>query len=378
MKPRTVLILAVVAVLVLAGGWYFGVRTSRPSASSLAAGQPAFPNAASAMQQAAHIAIQHQDKTTALERHGDVWGVAEHSFYPALPGKVHDLLAGLAELRLTERRTADPAQFGRLGVEDLDKPNADSTLVSVSDAQDKPIVALIVGHSRSRGQSGLPDQIFVRRPAEAQSWLAEGRLQIDGDPLMWLDRDIVNIDHTKIAAVSSSRGHQQIELARDGDKLVMKQPAEHPELDPVKLADVARALEFLTFIRVQPAAKMPGTELGHGEFTTTDGLKLTVTANQSGNEVWVHFAAAGDGTAKATAEQLENKVADWAYELGGWKEKVLVPSMDDLKAPPPPSAAAAPPVAASGPQPSSMPAPSSKAVPAGPEPTGAPHAPEPK
>ena len=356
MKPRTALILALVAVLVLVGGWYFGVRTTRPSASSLAAGQAAFPSAAAALQQAEHIAIQHQGKTTALDRHGDVWGVAEDSGYPAQPSKVHDLLAGLAELRLAERRTADPAQFSRLGVEDPDKPSADSTLVSVSDAQDKPIIALIVGHSRSRGQAGLPDQIFVRRPGEQQSWLAEGRLQIDSDALMWLDREIVNIDHTKVAAVSASRAGQQIELLRDGDKLVMKQPADHPELDAAKLGDVARALEFLTFIRVQPAAKMPGTELGHGEFTTTDGLKLTVTANQSGNEVWAHFTAAGEGAAKDRAEQLEKKLADWAYELGGWKEKALVPSMDDLKAPPPPSAAAAPPVAASGPQPSSMPA----------------------
>ena len=372
MKPRSVLILAVIAVLVLAGGWYFGARTSRPSASSLAVGQPAFPNAASALQQAAHIAIQHQGKTTALERHGDIWGVAEDSGYPAQPSKVHDLLAGLAELRLAERRTTDPAQFGRLGVEDPDKANADSTLVSVSDGQDKPIIALIVGHSRSRGQAELPDQIFVRRPGEQQTWLAEGRLQIDNDALMWLDRQIVNIDHTKVAAVSASRAGQQIELVRDGDKLVMKQPAEHPELDPAKLGDVARALEFLSFIRVQPAAKMPGAELGHGEFTTTDGLKLNVTANQSGNEVWAHFAATGDGAAKDRAEQLEKKVADWAYELGGWKEKALVPSVDDLKAPPPPSAAAAPPEAASGPQPSSMPAAG------GPEPTGAPHSPEPK
>lgn len=350
MKPRTALVLAVVAVLALVGGWYFGMRTSRPSASGLAATQPAFPNLAPALQHAARITIQHQGKTTALERHGDVWGVAEDSGYPAQPGKVHDLLAGLAELRLTERRTADPAQFGRLGVEDPDKANADSTMVSVSDAQGKPIAALIIGHSRSRGQAELPDQIFVRRPGEQQSWLAEGRLQTDNDALMWLDRDIVNIDHTKVAAVSATRAGKQVDLVRDGDKLVMKQPAEHPELDQAKLGDVARALEFLSFIRVQPAAKMPGTELGHGEFTTTDGLKLTVTANKSGNEVWAHFAAAGDGAAKDRAAQLDKKLADWAYELGGWKEKALVPSMDDLKAPAPSAAATPPPVPASGPQ----------------------------
>lgn len=374
MKPRTTLILAVIAVLVIAGGWYFGLRTTRPEASSLAGVRPAFPNAAQALQQAARITIKHQGKALALERHGNVWGVADDSGYPALPSKVHDLLAGLANLRLTEPRTADPAEFDRLGVEDPDKPHADSTLVSVSDAQGKPIIALIVGHSRSRGQDELPDQIFVRRPGEAQSWLAEGRLYTDDDALMWLDRSIINIDHTKIATVSSTRGGQTIELARDGDKLVMKQPAQHPELDPSKLGDVARSLEFLNFLRVKPGTKMPGTELGHGELTTTDGLKVDVTVNQSGNEVWARFAAKGDGAAKDQAAQLEKKFAAWTYELGGWKEKALVPSMDDLKvpAPPPkepspaPKAEASPaqkPEASQAPKPEASPAPVATSAP---------------
>ena len=341
MKPRITLVLAVLAVLVVAAGWYFGLRGNRLAVENEAlAGQPAFPNIGPRLQQAARIEMQHQGNTIVLDRHGDVWGVAEHSDYPAQAGKVHDLLAGVAELRLAEPRTADPAQYDRLGVEDPAAAKADSTLVSVSDEAGKPIVALIVGHSRMHGQSNLPDQVFVRRPGEAQSWLAEGRLPLENEALMWLDRDIVNIDHTKIAQVVANRaGQPQIELVRDGDKLAMKQPAQHPPLDPAKLADVERALEFMTLLRVQPAAKVPGKELGHGEFVTTDGLTLKVVANQSGNEVWARFDATGEGAAKPEADRLQKKLANWAYELGGWKEKSLIPTMDDLKAPAPAAAA---------------------------------------
>lgn len=343
MKPRTSLVLAIIAVVAVLAGWYFGVRKTVTAASSVVPGQLAFPGLVPRLQQAARIEIRHQGSTLVLERRGDAWGVAEDSDYPARPGKVRDLLAGLAELRLTERRTAEPSQFGRLGVADPGKPNADSSLVSVFDAAGKPIVALIVGHSRMRGQSDLPDQIFVRRPGENQSWLAEGRLPLDDDALMWLDRDIVNIDHTKIVGVAVTRAGQHLDLVRGGDdKLEMKFPPEHPELDEAKLGDVARALEFLSFMRVEPAAKMPGKPLGESTFTTADGLALHVGVNQAGNEIWAHFAAAGNGAAKTAAEQLDRKLTGWAYELGGWKEKVLVPAMDDLKAPPPPAAAPTP------------------------------------
>ncbi len=33
--------------------------------------------------------------------------------------------------------------------------------------------------------------------------------------------------------------------------------------------------------------------------------------------------------------KLDQRVKGWAYQLGGWKSASLVPSLDDLKAPPP-------------------------------------------
>jgi hypothetical protein len=357
MKPRTTLILAVLAAVVVLAGWYAGMRPGRlPVREQVRAGQPAFPGIAPKLAAATRVEIKRTGEDVVLERHGNVWGVADDSGYPAQPGKVHGVLAGIAELRLVEPRTADPAQYNRLGVEDPDQPKTDSALVKVADATGAPIATLIVGHRRASGGPDLPEQVFVRRPGDAQSWLAEGKLPIDGDALMWLDRDIVNIDHTKVASVAVDRAKEHIELVRDGDKLTMKQPAQHPELDATKVADVARALEFLNFLRVEPAAKMPGSELGRSTFTTTDGLALNVTVNQSGNEIWARFAAAGDGAAKANAERLQKKLADWAYELGGWKEKALVPAMDDLKVPPP---AASPPVAAAVPA-APKPAPAAK------------------
>jgi hypothetical protein len=55
----------------------------------------------------------------------------------------------------------------------------------------------------------------------------------------------------------------------------------------------------------------------------------------------------GSDKAKAEADKLNARLAGWTYQLGSWKQKALVPTMDELKAPPPekPAPEAMPPAA---------------------------------
>ena len=166
------------------------------------------------------------------------------------------------------------------------------------DSGKKLIVELIVGHRRVRTQGDVPEEIYVRHPGEDQSWLAEGRLPVDADPQLWFDRDIANIDHSKIATVSVHRGEATLEFARDGDNLVLKSPADHPKLDDYKVEDVSRALETLTLTDVKPAAQEPGEQVGTCDITTTDGMKIAVKVFKAGKDVWAQFAATGEGDAQ--------------------------------------------------------------------------------
>ena len=54
----------------------------------------------------------------------------------------------------------------------------------VTDAAGKPILAVIVGHRRVRSQANVPEDVYVRRPNDNQSWLAEGSVQVDADPAL--------------------------------------------------------------------------------------------------------------------------------------------------------------------------------------------------
>ncbi len=352
MKPRTVLVLVVLAVLSLAGGWYLDIHSRQAETSSLAAGQPAFPDLAATLASAARIEISHQGSTVTLTRHDDRWQVTQRADYPAIPARVHALLAGLAGLHLAEPRTADPSFYDKLGVEDPARPAAASSLVRVLDAAGKPLAALIVGQKRPQSQPDLPDLIYVRRPGEAQSWLAEGRLDVDADPQSWIDHDLFNIAHDRVATVTVTRGDQHLVFARKGDAMTLSEPAEHPPLEQGALEQVGRALEFVSFSDVRPRAQMPGDALATTVVTTTDGVTLTLALNTvpppkpvpgekraedappPSAALWINATASGSNSAEV--DRLNRVLSGWAYQVGAWKESGLAPTLDDLKARPAP------------------------------------------
>ncbi|MBV9247979.1 MAG: DUF4340 domain-containing protein [Acetobacteraceae bacterium] len=353
MRPRTLIVLVVLGIVALGGGWYLGVATAPTPAPVSTAGTLMFPGLAPRLQSATKVEIVHQDKPLAIERNSNgAWGLADRGGYPVQETKLRAMLTALTELRVIEPRTSDPTQYAQLGVEDPHGKDSNSNLLQVLDSSGKPIVSVIVGHRRVRTQGNVPEQVYVRRPDETQSWLAEGSLSADADAQLWIERDIMNIDHGRIATVTSVRGDTTLEFVRDGDKLVLRTPADHPKLDDYRVEDVSRALELLTLQDVHKTDEKALEQAGHSVFATNDGLSVTATAFRAPKEsakpgaepdFFVRFEVAGADKAKPEADRLAAKVAGWTYQLGGWKEKSLVPSVNDLKATEPPAPAAAAP-----------------------------------
>jgi hypothetical protein len=346
MRTRTTVILAVLGAAVLALGVIYG-SGPRERTQTAVQGQIAFPDLVAKLAAATRIEITHKGLTLHLaraDRDAPTWGVADRGGYPAQQDKVHELLTGLTELRLDEPRTSDPASYARLGVEDPAAKGADSTLVRVLDGNGGVIAALVVGHARP-SQHGDADTLYVRRPDAAQAWLADGHIAVTSDSQDWVDRDIVNIDPAKIATDMVTRGDATLTFGRVDGAFTLTAPADHPKLDDLKVQEVNRVLADLTLEDVKPAPA-PGTPLGRAVITTTDGMTVTVAANKSGPELWATFTAEGKDAAALAA-----KLKGWAYLIGSWKEQALVPTLDNVKAPPPP----APPAAAAAPAPAQPP-----------------------
>ncbi|MDT8333375.1 DUF4340 domain-containing protein [Roseomonas gilardii] len=300
----------------------------------------AFPGLAERLAGATRIELRRAGATMTLARRDpETWTLPEKDDYPVRSERIRELLVGLTELRLVERRTASPELFARLGVDDPEDKDSTAILVRVLDAAGVPIAQVIAGHRRVRTQGGVPESIYLRFPGQNQTWLAEGRLPVDTDPQLWIDRDIANLPRDRVLRVLVSRGEAPLELRR-GDApdspLRVVVPAEATGLDENAVNDVAGAFEFLTFGDVLPEAKLQADPVGESRFTLTDNLGIAVRVGLNQGNVWIRLTATGD----SEAVRLNSRWRGWAYQVGAWKEKALVPRIEDLRreapTPPPP------------------------------------------
>ena len=341
MQQRTSILLAVAAVAVLGAAWQFGIRTAPPAQVEIAPGTLVFPGLAPKLGQVNRIEITSKGVTMGIVQAAGKWGLADRGGFPVQQDRLRELLTGLTELRITEARTSDPTQYTRLGVEDP-SPTGTANLLRLLGADGKPMLELIVGHRRVRTQGSVPETLFIRRPGEAQSWLAEGRLPLDADPQLWFERDIVSIPAAKIAKVVATRGEIALEFGRTDGAFTLVAPTEHPKLDDYRIEEVSRALDALTLTDVRPAAEQPGEKIGTSLITTTDGMLVTATLFKTEKDLWAQFGVVGSDAAKEAATALAARLQGWSYQLGSWKEKSFLPTMDDLKATEPEKPADAP------------------------------------
>lgn len=318
----------VLVALAVGGGAY--VAFSRHAVlDQPAQGQLAFPKLAEQAAGAERVVLRQVKKTLTLV-HGDTsWGIAEKDGYPALPDKVHALFSGLADMRLRETRTAQPSEYTRLGVEDPTQDGATGALIQVL-GKSAPIAELIVGHRRAAQGTSTEQQMYVRRPNEAQSWLADGSVDADTDFAGWVGHDLTNISRERVKSVSSTGPDGSFAFSIADGKASLDAPADHPELDPSKLDDVARGLEYLTLSDVAAAAKQPGTLLADTVFTTKDGLAVKLHVTLADKALWVSFSATGDGEAAKEATTIDQGAAGWAFQVGDWKRTGLAPTLKDL------------------------------------------------
>lgn len=392
MKSTTLVILSIVT----AGAVGLAVLTSRtrPAApkDAAAAGSVLLPGLAAQLNSAGSLIIRKGPSETTIARKDGAWVLPAKGDYPVEFEKVKEALVSLADLKIVEPKTANPEFYDKLGVGDPAAPTATSRLVTVKDSAGAELAALIIGNVSS-GQSARP-MYFVRRPSDAQSWLVEGQLNAEADPLTWVARQMLSVDKermksiTVMHAAAGDRQEETLRIFRDsaGDPqfLVQAKPADRELKSEAVTDQLTNGLSYLTFDDVKPAAQInfdappapsPAAEPKEGEsappppaaptgpvtaeFRTFDGLVLTARMIQLNGQWWAAFQAAFEPPAaapeaekkdqpplqapprtpdevKKEVDELNAKLAPWAFVLPEYRGKQIASRMEDLLKPPAP------------------------------------------
>ena len=81
---------------------------------------------------------------------------------------------------------------------------------------------------------------------------------------------------------------------------------------------------------IQAARQMP--MLGEAVFTAIDGLEVQVRLFKDEKNTWARFSVSGPEAIREDVQALAGKLTLWEFQISPWKEKTLLPTLEDLPA----------------------------------------------
>jgi hypothetical protein len=281
-----------------------------------------------------------------LKREGSAWQVEEASGYPADWGRVKSLLSDLSQAEIIETKTANPEYYARLGVEDVQSPEAGGVMIEFSPESGLP--AVIIGKS-AQGREGRYARV---RDARASA-LIDRNLDAGGELADWLDRDIVDISDAEVVEVRIEHPDggsiRAFKTSADDENFALQDIPEGREIKSDWSVDaLAGALAALTLDGVAPDTTLGWGNASRYSLVTADGLLLEAELlkdEAEGEEHWIRLQAGlyttalesgveaeGEGPGDR-AETINDRVSGWAYRIPGYKFEAMNKRMDDLLKP---------------------------------------------
>jgi hypothetical protein len=321
LTSRRLLLLLVAAVLVTGGAWW--LASYRDSPRQQAAKQKVLPELKEHLNDVNEVRLVTAGDVTVvtLRRMDDKrWGVMERGGYSADRQKLSRLLMNLGDLQAIEEKTATPANYARLGVEDVKNEKATGVRIDLA-GLGKPMSLVVGTVAGTRGS-------YVRPAASATSLLAEPQLTVERQPANWLDRRVLDIPMDRVQEVRVKAPKSSYTATREkpgqADFTVSPLPKGQELSSPSAANTVAGALGNLTFDDVSSLA---ATTLPVGEHSETvyrlfDGTIVTVNGTKVEDDHWLTLAVAFDETqhqrfAATVATPPETRSADQATPASG-------------------------------------------------------------
>ena len=317
MKNRKLLILSLITIAVIMAAT-FTAKWHAPQTTITK--EILFPELANRINDIAAITIKGNKRTVELKRQDELWVLASSGNYPALINKVRAMVINMADFRLLEEKTGNPAMYSRLGVEDPDSNDATSVLVTLKTGTGEEAASIIAG--KPRQSVGSKPGLYVRLPDQTNALLVEGMLDVSANDADWFERNLFDIPSGFIKNVS-------IQYADGNNFEIYKEFKEQPDFQArgVTLESSAEKIILTRIGRSMEEMRADGVKaLGSFSFpeetvtttaTTFDGLIITAKIAKVENKAYAHFTFAVDPTATQEEGQAKGVSEDTTDTLAG-------------------------------------------------------------
>jgi len=328
--PKTFSVIAVSTVIAVIAAVVSLNRDTgyRPAAG---VGEKVFPGLLQRVNDAAKVVIAHADGVITLENGAKGWAMKERQGYPARTVKIKRTVLGLAQLQLREPKTRRADKYEKLALRDVGVKGAQSKRVMVFDGAGKVLADLLIGKRRGSPAGPTGGELYVRKPGDAQTWLAAGSADISDSPESWLERKIVDIKNKRVGTVVIRHpGGETVTLSKPDENAEDFTLESVPEgRKPGPKFDLNAAGKALADLQLDDVRKDEGgfdsSTLVAAEFITFDGLFVQVEIATRDGGHWLRLKAAGEG-----ADEITARTKGWVYKISDYAASNMTKRLKDL------------------------------------------------
>ncbi len=255
-----------------------------------------------------------------LEAGWQLYFPQEERYFPANADDIAALINALAKARIVELKTQVPANYARLGVEDITTADARSRLLTLSTTSQQ--WQLLVGQTASSG-SGQ----FARVPGEAQSFLIDSTLSLPQARGEWLRPQVLEWETNELLEVVFAGAVDEISLRQDennGWQLVSLADDEQLRY-PNILSQTVRALLRFRFYDVElfQATDWENSQIEASvtlQYTQGETVQALLYATPAGEQYRLHL----------NSSEADRWFNDWVFHLDAFSAKALLVTRDSL------------------------------------------------
>ncbi|MBC7984260.1 MAG: DUF4340 domain-containing protein [Candidatus Obscuribacterales bacterium] len=353
MNSRALAVLTACAVLIILGAWWLSTARAPSSPQTAAKLYPELKGKLDAIQ-GLRIFGPGNQLNVEIVRTGEGFSVQQRAGYKAETAKINNLLTNLADAKLSEEKTSNPANYATLGVQAPQEEKAKSARLEITGTP----INLIVGRTDPASRA-----TYVRRNDEATSWLVDVELNIPTEPKQWLQRNLLDVAANRVFdARIELAGVKPYSLKKTDIRATNFDVEGIPkgrEVESVAEANaIAQALVDLRLDDVRPASELANAKsVGRVAVRTFDGLVVEIDGYGSDEMPWVIFKASDDDaiakrfhqpdpsapkdqpdaslaaiTQKNTDESaaINKRVSGWAYAIPAQKYDALFKPLEQL------------------------------------------------
>ncbi len=286
MRPRNLLILLIVTILLVALAYHRGMRERTPALHTARSGEAVFPELD--INRIAMVTVTGNRATSTIHRAGGRWRIAEKYDYHADYQRLHDLLTRMADLTIGRPLWIDDTIRRKLLLLSPDAAGPGmpgGTYIEMTDPREEPLAAIIIGkpfhgeHDSRRNAASFQwrgaDGRYIQTDAGEAYLVSETFPDLVTEPDEWIDRAFLDIPSDTLVTLTWVRaGRDPIHLVReqpDQPWNVRDAPDETKAPDTARIGEILSALRNLRFDDIADPSLTPD-ELG---LTEPDTVTLT-------------------------------------------------------------------------------------------------------